>query len=229
MAGCLPDRLTWIDETNRGVHHFIGSPDRCLFFGEFFGGETYEAGETNQLIKNFKITPTELRQNPYRQRYKDGACATIAKTLSATFSGNQSALYTWVPIPSSKLPDHVDYDPRLPRVLQQAFGQRNDCDIRELIKQSKSTEADHVLGENRSSMDELEQVATLDLEEINRSAIRENGIILFDDMLTSGKHFRCYSDLLQSHFSDVSIMGVFVARRIFRHDPNATPFQDIDW
>jgi hypothetical protein len=35
----LPDRLTWIDETNRDQYHFLKADDRCLFFGDFFSGK----------------------------------------------------------------------------------------------------------------------------------------------------------------------------------------------
>ena len=57
----LPDRLTWIDATNRDDHMFLREGDRCLFFGEYFSGKGYEGGGTNQLIFNFRILTLFLR------------------------------------------------------------------------------------------------------------------------------------------------------------------------
>ena len=54
----LPERLTGIDDTNRGQHYYLEEGDRCWFIGEYFAGKGYEGGGTNQLIFNLKCKPT---------------------------------------------------------------------------------------------------------------------------------------------------------------------------
>ena len=74
----LPDRLTWIDDTNRHQHAYLQPGDRCLFFGEYFAGKGYQGGGTNQLILNFKCKPSAAAANPARGNHKERAIASIA-------------------------------------------------------------------------------------------------------------------------------------------------------
>jgi len=45
---------------------------------------------------------------------------------------------------------------------------------------------------------------------------------LFDDVLTTGAHYRAASAVLQQAFPGVRIIGVFIARRV----PEATDIED---
>jgi hypothetical protein len=49
----LPQRLTWIDDTNRSDHAFLCEEDRCAFFGEIQASTGWGGGATNLLIANF--------------------------------------------------------------------------------------------------------------------------------------------------------------------------------
>ena len=100
----LPDRLTWIDETNRDQHVFLQEGDRCLFFGEYFAGRGYQGGGTNQLMFNFKTLPSIARTNPARRNYKERAIATVATGLREVLGRNQIERRTFVPVPPSKVP-----------------------------------------------------------------------------------------------------------------------------
>ena len=214
----LPDRLTWIDATNRDDHMFLREGDRCLFFGEYFSGKGYEGGGTNQLIFNFKTKPSVIAANPRRGYWKNQATATIAAGLRKVFSRVNAERVTWVPIPTSKVTSHADYDDRLVQTLSSAFHEF-DADVRLLLRQTHSTIADHETGE-RSTPDELFENVVVDEVSLAKSPLRGE-VVLFDDVLTSGKHFKCCERRLRQRFPDVPILGVFVARRIL---PN--PFDE---
>jgi predicted amidophosphoribosyltransferase len=209
----LPDRLTWIDETNREQHAFLREGDKCLFFGEYQGREGYTSSRTNQLIFNFKCPPTTAAQHEQRRYYKTRAIQTIGMGLRRAISREQTERLTWVPIPPSKAVGDPDYDDRLSRALAIAFN-GYDVDVRLLLKQTQSTEADHVAGE-RLTRDKLLKVLEVDEAALDVRPLRQK-IILFDDVLTSGKHFKCCEERLRDVVPDtVPIIGVFVARCVF--------------
>ncbi|MGH8177944.1 MAG: hypothetical protein ACREV5_16955, partial [Steroidobacter sp.] len=145
--------MTWIDDTNRGDHFFLEEHDKCYFFGEYFSGKGYSGGPTNQLIHNFKIKPSVAATNPARGTYKEKAVREIASGLRRAIKPGSIPEMTFVPIPPSKIRGHADYCDRLSRTLRTAFGGLG-ADIRELLMQTESTEADHARAD-RMSKDEL--------------------------------------------------------------------------
>ena len=186
--------------------------DRCYFFGEYLGQESYKGGRTNQLIFNFKTKPTTAAADPRRAYYKVRAINTVSAVVRAVMKKHDAEHFTWVPIPTSKTPDHPDYDSRILDTLERAF--RNyDVDIRSLLRQSKSTDADHE-SDQRLSYDELLDVIEID-PDCPTTPI-PNVIVLFDDLLTTGKHFKCCEQRLREVYPDTPIIGIFAARRIFR-------------
>jgi predicted amidophosphoribosyltransferase len=182
-----------------------------MFFGEYFAGKGFQGGYTNQLIMNLKIKPSVARQNQYRGRYKAGAIREVATHLARVLGPPDKQDFTWVPTPTSKCPDHPEYDDRLPRILVGAL-QGHDADCRQLLRQTESTSADHE--GHRQSPEELEAVLEVDTAVLAQAAIRRRGIILFDDVLTSGKHYKCCERRLRAAVGPVPIVGVFIARRV---------------
>jgi hypothetical protein len=207
----LPSRLTWIDETNRGQHVFLQEADRCYFFGEYFAYKGYNGGPTNQLIFNFKCAPSKVAANPARGSHKERAVSTIATGLRRAITRENAEQITWVPIPPSKAVGDPDYDDRLLRTLKMAF-QGYDVDIRSLVRLTQSTQADH----NASDRLTPEQLyALLEIDRAASSARPLRGrIVLFDDLLTTGKHFKCCVRRLREVMPDIPIVGLFVARRV---------------
>jgi hypothetical protein len=207
-----PDRVTWIDETNRDVHYFLKEGDRCLFFGEYFAEKGWEGGETNQLIHNLKIEPTVAIKNPHRGAHKERAIRTVAAGVRKVIERSSAEQNTWVPIPSSKIKGHPDCDDRMLRALKLAFA-GYDVDIRTLLHQTESTEADHIRNE-RLSPEELLALLQIDQESLASKPLKLQ-IVLFDDVLTTGKHFKCCESKLREFIpTETRIMGLFVARRL---------------
>ena len=208
----LPKRLTGIDESNVEPHWHLSADDPCYFLGEYYGNESYKGGPTNQLIFNFKTKPSVARANPNRARYKARAIRTIAAVIRQVISRENAELFTWVPIPTSKTSDHPDYDTRLVDTLNLAF-RHYDVDIRPMLQQSRSTDADHE-SERRLTIEELSEV--IETNPDCSMSPEPDEIILFDDLVTTGKHFKCCENLLRELFPQTPIIGVFAARRIFR-------------
>lgn len=223
----LPDRLTWIDETNRGEHHFLEEDDQCLFFGEFNSGKGWRGGPTNQLIANLKRKPTQIAASPNSQQlqyYKKKAINEVALAVRKQFSAEQVTRVTFVPVPPSKVPGDPDYCDRLERILRQAFPRSMGyagLDVRLLLHQKKSTVPDHLSGGSRLRYEEL-----LDITELDKSQLAypvRKLIILFDDVLTSGKHYKVGKTRIQEHLLGQKVIGLFIARAIH---PN--PFDEFN-
>ena len=210
----LPSRLTAIDETTRSNHRFLGADDRCLYFSEYFTGKGYEGGATNQLIFNLKTPPSS---RPGRLHYKEKAISTAAAQLRLVMTQSSAESITWVPIPPSKALGDPEYDDRMTRVLNRAFD-GYDVDVRLLLHQTKSTNADHAAGD-RLTLEALYQILDLDRELLASKELHKR-VVLFDDVLTSGKHFKCCKRrLLEAAPGGTEIIGVFLARRILADPP----------
>jgi hypothetical protein len=213
MGGLAP-RLTWIDVTPRGdAYPFLAREDRCLFLGDFHGRKGWGGGPTNQLIANFKRSRADIEGKSTTRRlrrYKERAVDEISNALRREFTREEvESLCTFVPIPTSKRPDDPLYCDRLERTLRRAFtGYRSD--IRLLLRQTLSTAADHRRGEDRVRYERLLEITELDPRQLV-PALRPV-VILFDDVLTTGKHYKVAKAKIREVFPEQPIVALFVAR-----------------
>jgi len=108
-------------------------------------------------------------------------------------------------------PGTADYDDRLLRLLQLAFA-GYDADIRPLIRQSQCLLPDH-RGSQRMSFAALYGLISVDVAQLRQRALRLE-VVLFDDVLTTGKHFKCAQARLQERLGPISVSACFLARRV---------------
>ena len=82
-------------------------------------------------------------------------------------------------------------------------------DVRELIVQGRSVEPAH-RRRARLRAWEIEELYRID-EALEAPA---GVVVLVDDLLTSGVHFRAAQRLLSRRFPDIDVVGLFLARRV---------------
>jgi predicted amidophosphoribosyltransferase len=193
-------------------HSFLSETDCCEFVAEYVPGRSYRAGGINQLIRNFKCPPAVARTSPVREIYKRRAIATLAQWLRLAVSRPEAERTTWVPIPPSRCGADPGFDDRLSRTLGLAF-EAYDVDVRSLLYQRQNTAADHAAAV-RLSAEALHAVLCLDMGALLARPVRER-IALFDDVLTSGKHYKCCERRLHEALPATPIHGVFLLRRVF--------------
>lgn len=203
----LPQRLTQVDALSCASHKLLRPGDRVYYLGEYVAGAGH-VSPTNDLIHNFKIRPSALRGWPARRRHKEQAIGEIAAAFTRHFSALDATAVV-VPIPTSKLPADPDYDDRLLRTLRVCRSQPMPP-VRELIKQKRSTTADHAAIGRQSFRHLLANCYVDDALSLPRPSL----VILFDDVLTEGKHFKVCQRLLRNHYGDIPVVGFFVARTI---------------
>jgi len=202
----FPQRLTQIDELMLPDHVYLNDEDTCYFLGEYTARQGYGYSATNQLIFNFK-KPMDRRDRP-EWRYKEIAIRQAARAFRNALNPAFIDYATFVPVPPSKAKSDAEYDDRITQMLRRI---RRDpaIDVRELITQRVSTDAAHE-SDYRPSPEELVELYELD----EALAMPEpEAIVVVDDVLTTGSHYRAILMVLSERFPDVSVFGLFIARR----------------
>lgn len=217
-GGTFPQRLTKIDDLTRPDHWYLTEEDDCYFLGEYTARRGYAFSATNQLILNFK-KPMDKRGTP-QWRYKDRAINEAAAAFRTALTGDLLNVLTLVPVPPSKAKADPLYDDRLTRMLR-GIRDQPPLDVRELVAQRASTAAVHDQAQ-RPRPDDIAANYAIDHTLCNPPP---RAIGLFDDVLTTGAHYRAASSLLKTTFPGIRVIGFFIARRL----PEAADIEDFDW
>lgn len=202
----MPSRLTQIDELTRPDHTYLTASDECYYLEEYTARAGFTYSSANNRMHNLK-KPMDRRGKP-EWRYKQEAILSYGQMLRDAVDPEFLRVATVVPIPPSKRKDHAGYDDRLVKVLAAAGG-KTRLDVRELITMRLNRDPAHLRDERRS-IDEL-----LGAFQMDRSLLDPppSVIAIFDDVLTTGAHFAAMKHVLQQHFTDVPVCGIFLARR----------------
>lgn len=202
-------RLQRIDESILQEHSRLEPTDYCYFLGEYASGQGFKFSEMNQVVNNLK-KPIDRKHLP-EWHFKEQAILKIAYWLMSLNSWDKLKRYTWVPIPPSKAKSDPVYDDRLFRILMKVKELEKALDLRELILRKTSRDAAHMPGSKRPTVQELSE--DLYVDEMIADPTPE-GIVVFDDVITSGASFKAAQSLLQKRYTTVPIIGIFVARNI---------------
>lgn len=200
-------RLSRIDDLTRRDHSRLEQEDHCYFFGEYTPREGFSFSETNGLVSDFK-KPIRKKGKP-EWKWKERAIREVAALFRKSIPLNPLRRMTLVPIPPSRARDDPEHDDRMLRALRQ-LGRGEAFDVRELILQYESTEAAHVSARRPGVGDLIDNYRIN--EEVAEPAPPD--IALFDDVLTSGAHFKAAQSVLRDRYPGVSVVGIFIARRV---------------
>jgi hypothetical protein len=216
-ASIFPLRLTKVDDLARPDHTYLTATDDCYFLGEYTARKGYAFSPANNLILNFKKSPSTLgtAQWPWKERALQQASTAFRTALNAEFLNGA----TLVPIPPSKAKADPLYDDRMIRMLR-GIRPQPPVDVRELIVQTESSAAAHDQAV-RPRPDEI--VARYRIDP-NLLLPAPRGVAICDDVLTTGAHYRAAHTVLLRAFPGVRMIGLFIARRV----PEAVDFSDFD-
>lgn len=193
-----------IDESTISRHRYLNENDECYYFYDYTVGQGYEGSTPNQFILNFK--KSVLREGQQDYKYKRQAI-NKAGALLAEFRFSQ---WNFVPVPPSKTKDHPEYDSRLIDTLQIASQANNSILWREFIELQTSHNATHSQDGDRKTPEQLESLYTFHPFQSNRS-----NFIVFDDVVTSGAHFKAIKNIILRHHPQAIVRGLFLARSVY--------------
>lgn len=213
-----PRLSTFAHEIMGDAHAHLEATDECYFIWEYTRGQRYDYSEANQLITNLKIRPSEIRANPQRARYKQAAINKCAQVIADNIVNVDGVVF--VPVPSSRVSTDPDYDDRMAAILRRV-NEIKRIDARELVVQTANTRRSREAGADRLRQSEL-----LDVWQIDESLTDPppHTIVVVDDMLTAGTHFKAMQRLLQQRFPDAKVDGLFITRRIFANTDETQDF-----
>ena len=196
-------KLLAIDGLTRAEHSFLTEDDECYYFMEYTSYAGPHHSSANSMIQNFK-KPVDRKGKP-EYKFKEQAILSISKIMQdALMIGAPFA--TFVPMPPSRIKGDPLYDDRLMKCL---IGACPRCDVRELIYCQQNIVAAHTASK-RPSVAEL--IANFAIDK-SLSSNLPNSIVLIDDLLTTGAHFKAAKTLIQQEFQGINVLGIFIARR----------------
>lgn len=219
-AASFPSKFTSVDSLTLAHHWYLKPTDRCFFLGEYTARKGYSFSATNNLIQNLK-KPLDRKGKP-EWRHKEQAIIMAGRALRSGFK--EGALVkpkaTIVPVPPSKARGDVLYDDRMLRVLQEMCA-GVDADVRELVIQNSSTAAAH---ETVDRPTPAQIVANYSIDDSVALPVPKL-ILVTDDVLTTGAHFKAMQQILGSRYPGVEIVGFFIARRVPESSDPASDFE----
>jgi predicted amidophosphoribosyltransferase len=199
------------DDRTRADHAYLSPADQCWWLTEYVSGHRHQRGTISRLIGSLKAAPSRIAFDRQRTRERRRAVSALADLLRGAITREWAEAATWIPIPPSRAFLEADHDQRLLPVLRRAFD-GYDVDVRTILSLRQSTHPDH-LSEQRSSADALYQRLQIDSHALAARPLRDR-LVLFDDVVTTGKHYRCCERRLREALPATTITGLFVARRV---------------
>ena len=153
---------------------------------------------------NFKKPPSA--KGTAQWEYRDRAVKTFSKEVELLFKPDSLATITAVP--SSKAKNDPEYDNRFEDLFEELKKSRPNLNIEWPIEIKQTIKSTHLSGDR-------------DPETFKQNCFWKGFrkdhpkiLIVFDDVLTTGGHFKAVSDFLKKNGYKGEIVGVFWARAI---------------
>jgi hypothetical protein len=203
----FPSLLTRVDASTLSDHGYLSDTDECFFFGGYTAGGGFGYSAMNNHILNFKKDVGQRGRPGWS--YKAKAIREAAEAFSKILNGSNTRGTVFVPVPPSKCKSDSLYDDRIVQMLK-AISPADPLDVRELIVQLATSEAAHG-SQNRPTPQQIAARYTIDQALI---APGPDLIVICDDVLVSGTHFKAAQVVLGQAFPGVRAIGLFIARRV---------------
>ena len=185
-------------------HRHINNDDICIYSREYIS-EGYTASQTNSLILNFKKSPSK-KANRSEWTYRQQAIEQFKNEIETLFKQDLSITIT--ALPSSKHKTDSEYDKRFEDLFKELLKSRPLLKVEWPVEIKETSQASHLGGE-RNPADIKKNYIWKKFED---SRIKR--LCVFDDVLTTGAHFRAISDFLRENGYTGKIIGIFWARVI---------------
>jgi hypothetical protein len=198
--------------------HIRLEEDECYYAREYTSGGGYAASEANNLITNFKIEPRH--KNTLRWRHKEAAIQKFAEELALVIT-QQIPNLVIAPIPTSSLRTDPGFDHRLEATLATLGRLRPDLAIMRPLSFQQAITPSH-RGGGRQIQAIAENLEWTDL------TCQCDALVLVDDVLASGAHFRPCKQVVRQHVPGLRVVGFFWARTIWPRIDPAVEFGPLD-
>ncbi len=190
-----------IDFLMENFPYFLEEGDKCYYAREYLtcddkNRKSYSLSFTNQQINNLKISPKESR----RLIHKQNAINLFTEELASLLISGLTVAF----IPPSKIKNDPNYDNRYEQVVNLLEKKYNiDLIVEEPIRLKENMTPSHLGGSRRLFSEKIEYVGF--------QKFVPDSLIVIDDVISSGRHFKSYKDLLQKKNKHLKVIGLFWA------------------
>ena len=154
-----------------------------IFYARIFTvHQRYDYSDTNNWINNLKKPPASSSQAELG--YKSQAIQKFANEAARLFKASSSKNFVLVPIPSSSIKGHPDYDDRIDRVAVEIVKQCSNVTYLPILIGIKNRDPSHKSIEARSVEKMFESMGVDSTQEPNFDP--ETLVVILDDVATSG-------------------------------------------
>lgn len=179
---------------------FLVENDKCYYYYVYTPGG-YTISNDNSVVQNFK--KDIARKGNKEWRYRDEAVDKFALMLHQTLRGRNCTI---IPCATSRPRGSLDFNDRLDVTVKKLGLLSPNYDIQFCLDTIKELTPSHA-GGPRNPTDIMDNTGwTQPAQPPNQN------IILVDDVLTTGAHFRAYKDIALQHYPSNNVMGIFLAR-----------------
>lgn len=204
-------------------HSYLNIDDNIYYVEEYISGDGY-AGNGNNLIFNLKKGVE--RKGTDEWKHKEKSIVNMAILLAEEMNDvnvEKRKIY-WVPIPPSKIRTDPLFDDRTYRILTLATALSGSTKhlVVDVLHQNSNRES---FSTSKDKRDIATLVSNYVMNDIPNYDPEKDIIVIFDDLLTTGCHFKAVEEVILNRYDNAEIMGVFVARRALK---NKTVTQILD-
>lgn len=208
-------RFITLEEEDIDKYEHIDISDSIVYLQEYSSGLGFTT-EGNSIIYNIKKSP-DTKGTP-QWEYKERDMNYVAKIIASAMDrlATEDKNIYWIPVPPSKIETHELFDDRMNQMLVKAKVLSNNPYniIINNIYQTANREASSTTNKRRGveALKVLEaQYRMRDIPDYNSES---DVIVVFDDVLTSGCHFKAIKNVILKTYPNAKIGGVFIARTV---------------
>lgn len=197
-------RLQKIDELHLRSHKYLTSEDECYYFMDYTAPASEHKTEENRIILNFKKKMD--RKGRWDWDYKRIAIQDVSKLFIQNVPPIISRDAIMVPVPPSRAKEDPLYDDRLVQLVKNYCKEHPLTEYREIVSLKSNIKPTH---EEEKTPAELMPMFNIDK---SLCSPKKEQIIIVDDVLRHGAHFKAIKKLLQAEFPGSKFIGLYIAR-----------------
>lgn len=220
--GLGPYRLVKLDELKSGAHFYIRPTDECYALCEYHSGMPYNYSDENDMIFNIKKDLNKPQKQIYwKDKHIERACEVLQRDASP-FLSSIAGSASIIPIPPSKRRDNPLYDDRVLRMAN-TCAKGTHLNVVDAMETYNELGPSHYAGGSRPKPPEL--MESIWFNELLIPSIG-NTIVILDDVITAGAHFRACESVLLDRMPGKRIIGLFLARAVGQCRATADDYDD---
>lgn len=179
---------------------FLVENDKCYYYYVYTPGG-YTISNDNSVVQNFK--KDMARKGNKEWHYRDEAVDKFALMLHQTLRDRSCTI---IPCATSRPRGSLNFNDRLDATANKLRLLSPNYDIQFCLDTIKELIPSHT-GGTRNPTEIMNNTRW-----IQPTTQPNPHIVLFDDVLTTGAHFRAYKDIILSHYPFCKVIGIFLAK-----------------